>query len=104
MTFLNPGLDPTEALVQTRRIRSKYGYLNFEQAVTDDDGLFGRWSWNNGKDEIAAFTDIDASLSLGPRSGARAGDDPRTRSAWPEQSTACRTITATTSQQAASVS
>jgi high affinity Mn2+ porin len=27
--------------------------------------LFGRWSWNDGKTEIMAFTDIDASLSLG---------------------------------------
>jgi high affinity Mn2+ porin len=33
--------------------------------VTDDIGLFGRWSWNDGKTEIMAFTDIDASLSLG---------------------------------------
>src|SRR5207302_2736558 len=44
----------------------KYGYvLSLEQALTDDIGLFGRWSWNNGKTEIMAFTDIDASLSLG---------------------------------------
>ena len=28
-------------------------------------GLFGRWSWNDGKTEIMAFTDIDATLSLG---------------------------------------
>jgi len=27
--------------------------------------VFGRWSWNDGKNEISAFTDIDASLSLG---------------------------------------
>jgi high affinity Mn2+ porin len=33
--------------------------------VSDELGLFGRWSWNNGKTEIMAFTDIDASLSLG---------------------------------------
>src|SRR4029078_6048569 len=38
---------------------------NLEQAVTDDLGLFARWSWNNGKTEIMAFTDIDASLSTG---------------------------------------
>jgi high affinity Mn2+ porin len=51
---------------QTRAGRIKYGYLvNVEQAVTDDVGLFGRWSWNDGKTEIMAFTDIDASLSLG---------------------------------------
>lgn len=50
----------------TRRGRTKYGYvLNLEQALTDDIGAFGRWSWNNGKTEIMAFTDIDSSLSLG---------------------------------------
>jgi high affinity Mn2+ porin len=51
---------------QTRRGRIKYGYaLNLEQAITDDVGLFGRWSWNDGRNEIMAFTDIDRSLSLG---------------------------------------
>jgi high affinity Mn2+ porin len=51
---------------QTRRGRTKYGYVvNFEQALADDLGLFGRWSWNDGKTEIMAFTDIDASLSMG---------------------------------------
>ena len=46
--------------------RIKYGYVvNLEQALTDDIGLFGRWSWNDGKTEIMAFTDIDASLSTG---------------------------------------
>jgi high affinity Mn2+ porin len=51
---------------QTRTGRIKYGYvINLEQAVTDDIGLFGRWSWNDGKTEIMAFTDIDASLSMG---------------------------------------
>jgi high affinity Mn2+ porin len=51
---------------QTRMGRIKYGYaINLEQAVTDDIGLFGRWSWNDGKTEIMAFTDIDASLSMG---------------------------------------
>ena len=60
------GLDPTDAIVLTRTGRTKYGYyLNFEQAVTDDIGMFGRWSWNNGKNEIQAFTDIDSSFSVG---------------------------------------
>src|SRR5436190_4277685 len=63
-TLNNPAFDLDIAL--TRRGRTKYGYvINVEQAVTDDIGLFGRWSWNDGKTEIMAFTDIDASLSLG---------------------------------------
>ena len=53
-------------IAQTRTGRIKYGYVvSLEQALTDDVGLFGRWSWNDGKTEIMAFTDIDASLSLG---------------------------------------
>ncbi|RJF75887.1 carbohydrate porin [Rhodopseudomonas palustris] len=51
---------------QTRKGRIKYGCaFNLEQAVTADLGLFGRWSWNNGKNEIMAFTDIDDSVSGG---------------------------------------
>ncbi|HEU0084652.1 MAG TPA: carbohydrate porin [Bradyrhizobium sp.] len=51
---------------QTRAGRIKYGYvLNLEQALSDDVGLFARWSWNDGKTEIMAFTDIDASLAGG---------------------------------------
>jgi high affinity Mn2+ porin len=53
-------------IAQTRKTRIKYGYaLNVEQALTDDIGLFGRWSWNDGRNEIMAFTDIDSSLSGG---------------------------------------
>jgi high affinity Mn2+ porin len=66
LTLLNPGLDPTDAIVLTRKARTKYGYyLNLEQSVTDNVGVFGRCSWNDGKNEISAFTDIDLSFSLG---------------------------------------
>ncbi|WP_456637178.1 carbohydrate porin [Bradyrhizobium sp. USDA 10063] len=63
-TLDNPALNLDIALTRAGRI--KYGYvINLEQALSDDLGLFGRWSWNNGKTEIMAFTDIDASLSMG---------------------------------------
>ena len=63
-TLDNPALNLD--LSQTRTGRIKYGYVvNLEQALNDEIGLFGRWSWNDGKTEIMAFTDIDASLSLG---------------------------------------
>lgn len=63
LTLINPDLDPTDAIIATRRGRTKYGYyINVEQAVTEQVGLFGRWSWNDGKNEIAAFSDIDNSL------------------------------------------
>jgi high affinity Mn2+ porin len=66
LTLLNPGLDPTDAIVLTRKARTKYGYyLNLEQSVNDNVGVFGRFSWNDGKNEISAFTDIDLSFSLG---------------------------------------
>ena len=60
------GIDANTAVAQTRQTRTKYGYyLNLQQEITDDIGVFGRWSWNDGHSEIMAFTDIDASLSLG---------------------------------------
>lgn len=63
-TLNNPALNLD--IAQTRMGRIKYGYVvSLEQALTDELGLFGRWSWNDGKTEIMAFTDIDASLSLG---------------------------------------
>jgi len=63
-TLNNPALNLD--IAQTRMGRIKYGYvINLEQSLTEEIGLFGRWSWNDGKNEIMAFTDIDASLSLG---------------------------------------
>ncbi|KQT25204.1 MULTISPECIES: carbohydrate porin [unclassified Bradyrhizobium] len=63
-TLDNPGLNLD--IARTRRGRLKYGYvLNVEQAITDDVGLFGRWSWNDGRTETLAFTDIHRSLSGG---------------------------------------
>ncbi|WP_186294206.1 carbohydrate porin [Bradyrhizobium guangdongense] len=63
-TLNNPALNLD--ITQTRRGRLKYGYvLNLEQAITDDVGLFSRWSWNDGHTETLAFTDIHRSLSGG---------------------------------------
>jgi high affinity Mn2+ porin len=60
------GLDPNDAIVQTRQGRAMYGYyLNLQQEIADDLGVFARWSWNDGQSEISAFTDINASLSGG---------------------------------------
>jgi high affinity Mn2+ porin len=63
-TLNNPALNLD--ISQTRTGRIKYGYVvSLEQALTDEVGFFSRWSWNDGKNEIMAFTDIDASLSAG---------------------------------------
>ena len=40
-------------------------YANVEQAIDKDVGIFGRASWNDGKNEILSFTDIDRSVSGG---------------------------------------
>ena len=52
-TLANPALNLD--ISKTREGRIKYGYVvNLEQALTDDIGVFGRWSWNDGKTEIMA--------------------------------------------------
>ncbi len=66
LAALTPGLTANDTIAQTRQGRTKYGfYLNLQQELTDDIGLFGRFSWNDGRTEISAFTDIDTSFSLG---------------------------------------
>jgi high affinity Mn2+ porin len=63
-TLANPDLNLD--ITQTRRSRIKYGAVaNVEQSLSDEFGLLSRLSWNDGKTEIMAFTDIDASASFG---------------------------------------
>jgi high affinity Mn2+ porin len=46
--------------------RTKYGYgINLEQELGHGVGLFARASWNDGKNETWAFTEIDRSASFG---------------------------------------
>jgi high affinity Mn2+ porin len=46
--------------------RNKVGTgLNVEQKITDNAGIFFRASWNDGKNETWAFTEIDRSISVG---------------------------------------
>lgn len=55
---------PDVAPVRTNRV--KYGYgASFEQSLTGDIGVFGRFSWNDGESEEYAFTEIDRSLAGG---------------------------------------
>ena len=50
----------------TRRIRRQHGYaVNLEQAITDDLGLFARWSWRDAGSEVMSWADMDRSLSAG---------------------------------------
>ncbi len=62
----DPLLDINDAVPGLRRVRTKYGfYVNGEQQIAKDIGVFGRYSWNDGQNEILSFTDIDRSLSGG---------------------------------------
>lgn len=62
----NPGLDINDIVTGERRERSKYGfYVNAEQQIANDVGVFARASWNDGQNEILSFTDIDRSVSGG---------------------------------------
>jgi high affinity Mn2+ porin len=46
--------------------RTKYGYgINVEQDLGSDVGVFARASWNDGRNETWAFTEIDRSISTG---------------------------------------
>ena len=66
LAALTPGLTADDTIAQTRQTRTKYGfYVNLEQELTDSIGAFGRFSWNNGQNEISAFTDVDLAVSLG---------------------------------------
>ncbi|MBV9480210.1 MAG: carbohydrate porin [Acidobacteria bacterium] len=57
-----PGID----IAATRKDRTKSGFvINLEQALTSDLGMFARLSYNDGHNEIMAFTDIDRSGQLG---------------------------------------
>ena len=62
----NPALNINDIATATQRIRSKCGfYVNLEQLIVNDVGLFARASWNDGQNQILSFTDIDRSLSAG---------------------------------------
>lgn len=62
----NPALDINDIATATQRDRPKYGfYVNLEQQIASDVGLFARASWNDGQNQILSFTDIDRSVSTG---------------------------------------
>ncbi len=67
LTGTTPTLDGTR-----RNGALKYGFgVNFEQELTRDIGVFGRYGWADGKTEAWAFTQIDRTLSGGVSLGGR---------------------------------
>lgn len=70
-----PGTDIND----TRAYRLNYGFgLNWEQAITENAGLFSRVGWNYGRNQAWLFTDINYTGSLGVSvngdAWSRAGD------------------------------
>ena len=60
----NPAADLD--VTRTRRYRSKYGAgLSWDQELASNLGAFMRLSWNDGKTESWAFTEIDRSVATG---------------------------------------
>ena len=60
-----PGQTPDLAATRHNGTQ-KYGFaVNFEQALSSDAGVFGRYGWNDGKTETWAFTEIDRTVSGG---------------------------------------
>lgn len=53
-------------IAAVRRDRWKVGFaINLEQAISDDLGAFTRLSWNDGRSEGWAYTDVDRSATAG---------------------------------------
>lgn len=62
----SPALDINDIVTANQRNRLKYGfYVNLEQQIVNDVGLFARASWNDGQTQILNFTDVDRGLSGG---------------------------------------
>jgi high affinity Mn2+ porin len=60
-----PGMHPDITLTRSTG-RTKYGFgINLEQSFSENSGMFARASWNDGKNETWAFTEIDRAVSIG---------------------------------------
>jgi high affinity Mn2+ porin len=56
----------SDALIETRAYRSKVGFgLSWDQQLTANLGAFARLSWDDGRTESFAFTEVDRSAALG---------------------------------------
>ena len=63
LTQQNTGV-PDLSKVRHDQIKLGFG-ISLEQELTRDLGIFGRFSWNDGRTEIYAFTEVDLSLTAG---------------------------------------
>jgi len=92
-----------QILLCIQRENPKYGfYVNAEQQIMKDVGIFARASWNDGQNQVLSFTDIDRSVSVAFRSRAATGDVRAIRSESAAPSTGCPPRTAISSPPAGS--
>ncbi len=64
-------------LANVRKEQSKFGFgINLEQNLTEDVGMFARYSWNNGQTEAYSFTEINNSVVAGVAITGRAWSRP----------------------------
>ncbi len=60
-----PGMQAPNILMARNGYQNKHGYgVNAEQAISEDLGLFARWSWNDGRTETQTL-DVSSSISGG---------------------------------------
>ena len=64
--FLDGQTSKPEITAHPLQTTTKYGFgVNFEQALTDWMGIFGRWGWNEGQHESFAYTEVDQTVQIG---------------------------------------
>ena len=62
----------TPDVANVRKEQSKLGFgISLEQNLTQDAGFFARYSWNDGRTETYAFTEIERSLTAGASAKGR---------------------------------
>jgi hypothetical protein len=64
--FLNGQVATPDITNHPPQITTKYGFgINFEQVLTNNIVLYGRFGWNNGKTESWAYTEVDQAVQIG---------------------------------------
>ncbi|HEV2488735.1 MAG TPA: carbohydrate porin [Candidatus Acidoferrales bacterium] len=64
--FLAGDTTQPDIIATRRQGRHKYGFdLNFEQSLSDKIRAFGRWGWNDGRNESFVYTEVDRALEFG---------------------------------------
>lgn len=64
--YLNGTVSKPDVTLTRQQGRVKYGFgLNLEQELTPDLRAFGRWGWNEGRNELFAYTEVNETTAFG---------------------------------------